>query len=253
MPILFPVNRISNGEFEFEKRKYKFPINDPNTKSHIHGFLHKAEFNLIDQSDNFVKCIYLSDNLYDFFPHKFAVEITYLLSKKGLIQEIYIYNLSNTNMPIFLGLHTTFNIPFIKDSLGENIRVFSGLEYEIERNSNYVPTGRILPHDEIFYQLNNGEFIPFGNKISKHFRANKNGKIEIRDIYKKIKVVYDVDKQFSWRLFYNGDANSFICLEPQTCIVDCPNTVFDRNDVGFDYIKPTSHKKYTSQIYIEKF
>ena len=37
MPILFPVNRIENGIFEFEGREYVFPINEPSTGCHLHG------------------------------------------------------------------------------------------------------------------------------------------------------------------------------------------------------------------------
>lgn len=44
MPVLFPVNRISGGRFEFEGREYIFPINEPNTGCHIHGTLHSETF-----------------------------------------------------------------------------------------------------------------------------------------------------------------------------------------------------------------
>ena len=37
MPLLFPVNRIENGTFEFEGRRYVFPINEPSTGCHLHG------------------------------------------------------------------------------------------------------------------------------------------------------------------------------------------------------------------------
>lgn len=253
MPVLFPVNRISGGEFEFEGRRYSFPVNEPRANCHVHGSLHTAEFSLAERGDSFVRCKYNSDEMYNYFPHEFSVEITYSLSEKGLTQETVVYNLSDTDMPVFIGFHTTFNMPFAEDSAGENIRIYAQVSDEIERDmSNYLPTGRILPADEISNQLNNGTFAPLGNKISRHYKADKSGKTELIDIVKGVKVCYENDHNLGWRLFYNGDADKFICLEPQSCMVNCANSPFERDYAGFDYIKPGSYKKYVSRIYTEE-
>ena len=254
MPILFPVNRISNGEFEFEGRKYTFPVNELKTNCHLHGFLHTARFELVQKSERCIKCRYDSSELYEFFPHKFRVEITYSLSERGLLQETCIHNLSDTNMPVFLGFHTTFNVPFVKGASAENVYVLAEVGDEIERNTtNYLPTGKILPEDDISRQLKCGEFKPVGNKISRHYKADKDGRIELLDKENGIKIIYDNDKKFGWRLFYNGNADEFVCIEPQTCMVNCQNSKFDRNFTGFDYIEPQLYKKYVSLIYVEEF
>lgn len=251
MPILFPVNRISNGEFVFEGRKYLFPINEPKTGCHLHGFLHTAEFNVVEQGKDYIKCMYESDELYSFFPHKFRVEIVYSISERGLFQTTYIHNLSSKNMPVFLGFHTTFNIPFVKSGKAENIQIFAEIGNEIERNeSTYLPTGRIVENDTSKL-LNSGQFVSYGNKISKHYKAQKSGAIEIRDVLNNICVCYENDKKFGWRLFYNGDADGFICLEPQTCMVNCQNNKGDRESLGFAFIKPNEYESYKSRIYLK--
>ncbi len=252
MPILFPVNRISDGTFEFEGRKYTFPINEPETGCHLHGLLHKAEFELTDIGESFIKCKYKSDKLYEFFPHEFSIEITYSLSEKGMTQETRICNLSNSNMPVLLGFHTTFNIAFVTGTFNKNVCVFAEVGDVIERNKNYLPTGRILPSDNITHQFNNGEFRVFGNKISRHYKADKDGRIELTDRESGLKIIYENDKKFGWRLFYDGDAKEFICLEPQTCMVNCQNSEFGSEYTGFDYIKPNSYKKYISKICVEE-
>ncbi len=253
MPILFPVNRIEKGEFYFEGRRYQFPINEPNTNCHLHGFLHQAEFILVEQGESFVKCRYESDELYECFPHKFRVEISYSLSENGLLQETSVHNLSDTNMPVFLGFHTTFNVPFAKGSASENIRVFAEVGDEIERNmAIYLPTGRILPQDAITKQFNAGTFVPVGTPISRHYKKENTGRIELLDISKGLKVSYTNDEKFGWRLFYNGDANEFICLEPQTCMVNCQNLDSGWDAAGFDSIGPNSYKNYVSQICVEE-
>ncbi len=253
MPILFPANRISNGEFDFEGRKYIFPINEPTTICHLHGFLHTARFELVQKTESFVKCRYNSDELYKFFPHEFRIEITHLLSDNGLLQEVCVANLSDTDMPVLLGFHTTFNIPFIPGESGKNIRVLSELDKEIERDGRHLPNGNILAVDEISELLNNGQFVPFGNSISRHYKSGKNGKIEIIDTKNRLKIIYDTDKKFGWRLLYKPVDSNYICIEPQNCMVDCMNTSAKGIYGNYDYISPKTCKKYVSKIYIEEF
>lgn len=253
MPILFPVNRISNGTFEFEDRTYVFPVNEPTTGCHLHGFLHEAEFEAVEISENHVRCRYDSDELYSFFPHKFRIEIEYSLTEQGLMQKTSVFNLSDENMPVFLGFHTTFNSFFVKGTKGEDVSVFAEISDEIERNmTNYLPTGRILSDTEHAIRFQNGKFVPVGEPISKHYKAIKDGKIELWDHKNKIKICYENDAQFGWRLFYNGNADEYICLEPQTCMVDCQNSELDRAETGFDFILPNACKTYFSRIFVEE-
>lgn len=250
MPILYSVNRIENGTFYFEGRKYKFPINEPKTNCSLHGELHKSEFTITEKSISRVKCVFEGQELG--YPHNFLVEIIYELSDKGLKQTAKITNNSKENMPNFLGFHTTFNIPFICDSNPENIRIFAETENEIERGKNYLPTGKILPCDKITEKINKGTLKPFEKMLSRHYKIRNNGKIEIRDIKNKVRLIYKTDEKFGYRLFYNGDAKEYFCLEPMTCTVNCQNIKGNRKSYGFDYIKPYETKKYISEIYLEE-
>ena len=252
MPILFPPNRIQDGHIVFEGREYLFPINEPETNCHLHGFLHQAEFQIAEQGASFVRCQYESDELYQFFPHKFRFEILYSLSTQGLLQEVTIHNLSTTNMPVSLGFHTTFNLPFFQASSSENIRIFAQVGDEVERDTlRYLPTGRILPVDEISAALNYCEFDPSTQHISKHYKSSGEGRIELYDIKNHIKIIYSNDIQYKWRLFFNGGSRDFICLEPQTCMVNCQKSDWDSAYTGFDYIAPDTYKKYVSRIDIQ--
>lgn len=251
MPVLYPVNRISGGEFEFEGRTYKYPINEPETNCHLHGMLHSMKFETVRQGTDFIECVF--EKPYLDFPHRFRMEITYRLSENGLEQRAKITNLSENNMPNFLGFHTTFRVPFLEDSAAEDIRLFAEVGDEIERDmSVYLPTGKILPCDKVTDKIKSGDFMPLEKVISRNYKAEKSGRIELTDIRKGIKLVYKNDEKFGWRLFYNGGANEYICLEPMTCAANCPNSPFDRKYAGFDVIAPHSVKEYISNIYIEK-
>lgn len=254
MPILFPVNRISGGCFEFEGREYRFPINEPNTNCSLHGELHRTPFELRESGRDFVRCVYTSDPPYPGFLHRFRVEICYSLDDGGFHQKTTVSNLSEKNMPVFLGFHTTFNVPFAEGSRAEDIRVLAQVSDEIERNmAVYLPTGRILPPDAVTDRFNSGEFMPFEQKLSRHYKSGSSGEIRLRDCEKRLEVVYKNDEKFGWRLLYNGNADEYICLEPQTCMANCMNAPFDRTYSGFDFIEPGSSKEYESEIYLQKY
>lgn len=253
MPILYPVNRISGGKFTFEGRKYKFPINEPDTGCFIHGELHNTEFKLVEKGADFIICEYESNGDYLEFPHVFKICMKYRLKEDGLYQETKIKNMSNENMPNFLGYHTTFNIPFSDGSDGRDITVLAEVGDEIERNmSTYLPTGNVLPVDDITKKLNEGNFNPFENVLSRHYKIIEGRRIEISDNVKKIKIIYENDEKFNFRLIYNGNADEYICIEPMNCMVNCLNAPFDKGYAGFDYIEPGKEKIYASKIWVEE-
>ena len=252
MPILFPPNRIQDGRFVFEGREYIFPINERKTNCHLHGFLHQAEFEISEQGASFIRCQYESDELYRFFPHKFRVEILYSLSEQGLLQEVTIHNLSATNMPVSLGFHSTFNLPFAQDSSADDILLLAQVGDEMERDpSRHLPTGNTLPIDEISAALNSGKFHPSKNQISRHYQSAGEGRIELRDTQNNIKIIYSNDTQYKWRLLFNGGNRNFICLEPQTSMVNCQNSDLEHAYTGFDHIAPYTCKKYISRIDVQ--
>ena len=255
MPILYPNNRISGGRFMFEGREYSFPINEPSLNNHIHGFLHETPFEVAELGENFVVCVYRAtkEKPYCNFPHEFSITITYRLSEHGLVCDTEICNESEKNMPSFLGFHTTFNIPFISDGESEDVRVLCEVKDLVERNMQvYLPTGKILPDDEITKKLCQGEFMPFEAVISRQYLKNGGGRVALNDIKRKISVVYEMDEKFGFRLLYNGNADEYICIEPQTCMANAPNAPFDRVFAGFDYIKPNEKKLYHTRIYIKE-
>ena len=246
MPILFPVNRISNGKFNFEGREYVFPINEEKTNCHLHGTLHQTPFDVVSKSDSSVTLKFCANNSeYLNFPHEFSVEISYKIIKSGIKIKTSIKNESNLNMPVFLGYHSTFN-------LSENSCVKVEIDSEYERNMvNYLPTGKILEFDEVSKSLNKGTLDAYRAKLSRHYKAKKNGKIVIFDTNSNTSTVYKNSNNLQYRLIYS-DGLGYICLEPQTCVCNSANAPFDRKDSGFNYIKPNKKITYKSKILLLK-
>lgn len=248
MPILFPVNRISGGKFEFEGRIYEFPINEPATNCFLHGTLHETEFQVLEKEEHRILLSYAAKkNEYHKFPHAFEIRMEYVLQENGMIHKTEIRNLSEENMPVFLGFHTTFQLPFAEGSTLEDLCIKVNIADEFERNmGNYLPTGRILSHDKVTQNLIQGKFVP-SQKLSRHYRTEGNGVMSVTDLKNGITVVYKNDSKFGYRLIY-GEGTSFICLEPQNCLANCPNAPFERKDSGFKYLAPGEKVNYESEI-----
>ena len=119
--------------------------------------------------------------------------------------------------------------------------------------ANYLPTGSLLPADDITSALKNGTFQPLKTKLSRHYHCNAGQtKMVLYDREKQLRVIYQNDEKFDYRLIYNGDANGFICLEPQNAFVNALNTALPEELKGFDYIKPGESKVYHSKITLQK-
>ena len=254
MPILFPTNRIEGGTFEFEGRGYVFPVNEPKTGCHLHGEIHQASFKTLVHTDTRLLCRYSAtkEQPYLTFPHEFEITMEYELRRDGFYHTVKVLNRSEENMPVFLGFHTTFNTLFTNKSKPENIRVHAEIseEYERDMKKNYLPTGKVLDFDEISRALRDGSLIPCENKISRHYRGG--GKMSLTDIGAGLRAVYENDEKYAFRLIYGGGEDGFICLEPQTCLVNCQNSPFPRESSGFDFLIPGEEKIYKSKIYLEE-
>ena len=254
MPILFPVNRIQDGSFMFEERQYVFPINEPKTGCHLHGELHRTAFRVVEKSDTAILCRYDATECapYLSFPHAFSVLMRYELRTDGLYHTVTVSNLSRHNMPLLLGFHTTFNTLFLKDSHPQSIRVLAEISEEYERNMalDYLPTGVKPPFDDTSSSLADGSYCPTLKKDSRHYRGN--GRLAITDLRRGVRVVYENDEKYLFRLIYNGGDEGFICLEPQTCLANAPRSPFSREEAGFDFLKVGESKCYRSRIFMEE-
>lgn len=251
MPVLFPVNRIADGKFVFEGRTYTFPINEPRTNCHIHGTLHQLPFTVLEKKDDKVVLEFVAseDAPYMLFPHAFRFQITYILRENGLEQITRIKNESNENMPVMLGYHTTFQLPFSKHSKTENCRIRADVSdhYERRLDVDYLPTGEVLPKDRIDEALVEGNFLR--ENISRLQRSAGAGLLSIEDQSVGFCVEYTNDTKFQFRLLYSH-GEDFICLEPNTCIPNCLN--MNVEDDGFAFIQPGQTEEYASSIVLKR-
>lgn len=254
MPLLFPVNRISDGRFVFRGREYVFPVNEPNTGCHLHGTLHETPFAVTARSGDSLTAEYTADAAHPYlsFPHAFTLRLTYRLMKDGLHLTVALINQSGENMPYFLGFHTTFNLALTPETNPEAVIAMVQADWEIERNmETYLPTGCLSEFDAISSTLTAGTWHPTDRPISRHYRACSEGLLTLTDPENNLRVVYHNDSSYGFRLIY-GDGNSFLCMEPQTCMANAANAPFPRSETGFAFLQPNETKLFSSHIGLEE-
>lgn len=236
IPILFPPNRIENGVFNFNGIDYSLPINEAIRDNHLHGLLYNQEWNVdefhADKKSASITCSFScteGTEVYKLYPFFFTIYLTYTLTGEGLTQKVEVLNEDEKVIPVFLGYHTTFNIPFIKNSSSDNCTIKLSTNQEWELDDRNLPTERVKNNDS--YNLLTGvralDF-PFDN----HYKSdpiNRNGKsfngAIITDEANGFSIVYEVSDCYKHWMLYNGFENrtDFICPEPQTCMVNAMN------------------------------
>lgn len=244
--ILFPPNRISGGTFTKHDRKYNF-FNQPTVGDFSHGLLRYLPFKVThDQvsGENIeLKATYRSspeaDTIYKDFPHEFLCEVTFSLTSRGLYETISFTNFGYEPMPLGVGFHTAFGIPFSPNTLKSDYRVMFTADKMLPLNQNRVPTGSFLACDARYTQPEG--FDPLSETVDIHttvktlfidkvpFRGAK-----ITNIRNGKTISFEISDSFPfWMAWNNKTVNNYICIEPMSWCIDAPNSHLDDRETGY--------------------
>lgn len=219
--ILFPPNRIRGGEFEFEGRRYRFPVNEKRTGCHLHGELYKMPFKVSELCcDRVVFEFVANAGEYLSFPHAFSVKRSYELGEGGLCETVEVTNLSEENMPFMLAFHTTFNAPFMPGSKTENCYMKVGVGCEHLRDGNYLPTLEYVGDRERERALSSGDYNVASGALSAFYNATSATSYVI-DRSRGTAISYSASDEYGYRMLWVKEGGAFAVIEPQTCAIDC--------------------------------
>jgi aldose 1-epimerase len=279
MPLLFPPNRIRGGKFVFQGRTYSLPVNETARGHHIHGFLSSTLFRTLEDELAVVPGSIQSstvpirasascraafsfeatkDSPYSSFPHAFRVELSYSLdSNEGLSQRLEVENRGDSDMPLGLGFHTAFNCPFIPGTAPGDYRLRLAVSSEILLDpETIIPTGKSVSGNELIAALRGEGIPPQGRALSSHFRGSDASSREaspreavLSHVPTGRSIVYRVDPIFAfWTLWNQGGDRAFVCPEPQTWMIDAPNSALPPEESGFRFLAPGESIALTSTI-----
>lgn len=263
IPVLVPPNRYDGGRFAWNGRQYEFPVNEPETGNHLHGFAADTEWTVTgfgsDESKSWVQVKLAFDKTHPFhrhFPHKFSLTLTYVLSGDGLTQKVEAVNEGRDAMPFMLGFHTAVNAPFAPGSTRDDIAVRVTIGERWELDGRMLPTGRKLALSEGEARMAAGEGDPYFEDLDNHYTAAPQGGrnfAEIADRKAGVRFVYDAGLKYRhWMIWNNKSNGRFFCPEPQTNMVNAPNVNLPAEETGVITLKPGETWSETSRLYVEK-
>jgi aldose 1-epimerase len=262
IPVLVPPNRYDGGRFSWGGRNYAFPVNEPATGNHLHGFAADSEWTVAgfgsDEGKSWVKVTLKFDEThpaYAYFPHTFTLANTYELSGDGLTQHFEAVNEGGEAMPFMLGFHTAVNAPFAPGSTREDIAVRVTIGERWELDGRMLPTGKKLALSEGEARLAAGEGDPYFEELDNHYTAAPQGGrnfAEIVDRKAGVRFVYDAGLKYKHWMIWNNKANGrFFCPEPQTNMVNAPNMDLPVEETGVITLQPGESWSETSRLYVE--
>lgn len=254
MPVLFPPNRIDGGCFSFGGRTYRFPVTDRERNCSLHGSLHLSTFQVEEQAEDRICMVYRADadRPYGCFPHAFTFRIRAETGSEGFRHEVQITNQSDRCMPLMLGFHTTFRRPGAAGDAG-NIRLGLSADREIMRDPvRLLPTGEVRTVSETLEQLRQGCFHPWqGTRtVSCLYESTTDMRMVLEHPSHAYRVVYETEGYRFW-MVYGGGSLDYLCVEPQTCMINAPNTDFPREETGFRSLAPGKTAVFRMKIHVE--
>ncbi len=262
IPVLFPPNRYDNGTFTFNNHTYSFPINEPSTGNHLHGFVYDCPWETVeygcDDDKSWVSVRIRFDDTHPsfvHFPHEFTLTNTYTLSDKGLSQHFHAINDGNTALPFMLGFHTAVNAPFAAGSTPEDLSCLFTLGNRWEMSERMLPTDKFQPLSPSEQQLKDGVGNPYAEDMDNHYTAlpqNGSNRMTLTDTKAKKRLVYDVGLKYKqWMIWNNKSNRAYFCPEPQTSQVNAPNSTLPTEENGLFALEPGQEWSETSHMYLE--
>ena len=262
IPVLFPPNRYDNGKFTFNNKLYSFPITEPRTSNHLHGFVYDSPWETVEYGCNDNKSwvtvrIRFDQNHPNFthFPHAFTLTNTYTLDAKGLSQQFHASNDGSEALPFMLGFHTAVNAPFAPDSTPEDLVCLVTIGDRWEMSERMLPTDKFQPLNSAEQQLKDGLGNPHAEDMDNHYTAepqNGSNRMVLTDNKAKKRLVYDVGLKYKhWMVWNNKSSRAYFCPEPQTSQVNAPNSSLPREQSGLIALEPGQQWSETSYLYLE--
>lgn len=233
--ILFPfANRIENGKYIFNDKKFQFDCND-NTNA-LHGLVYNKKFKFLKKeltSDSCSVAIYYSEEKgCEAFPYKYSIFLTYTLSKEKMELKVTIKNEDTKAFPFTLGWHPYF--------MSENLQASS---------LHFKATKKVVFDENLITKkledYNNKEVFEIENKKLDDCFILKDNIIEFSTPTYQIQLSSSSKETFLQ--LYTPKDIPVIAIEPMTGISDSFN-----NKIGLQVLKPKEEYKLTWSVAFNK-
>ncbi len=225
--LLFPFpNRLKDGAYIFENKKYQFPINEPERDNALHGFLYNRPFKIknyfVSDLDAGITLTYVYSGDIPAYPFPCDIEVSYSLSVvTGFRLGITVQNKSGGTMPVGLGWHPYFKIG--QDSIdGFQLSIPSHKEYKLDKQ--LIPSHLSLTQAGETLRLENKN-LDNAYKISDESTNQSYIYLEDRKNNRSIKFWQEAgEDKFNYFQIYTPTHRKSIAIEPMSCSIDAFNS-----------------------------
>ena len=251
IPVLFPFpNRIRYGTFTWAGREFHLPRNDPSRRHAIHGFACRQPWRVRNFSQaeglatltlEFRMSVDVPNSL-ELWPEDVWLTLRYLLTRDSLALAATIANPGSEPVPVGLGYHPFFRVPFSRSGSRKDCRVHVAATARWEL-IDQIPTGRCVPVDgewdlttpravsELKLDDVYTGFVSTDNERSMHCRGwigeQGLGRVELW-----------TSSRFRDVVVFTPEHGHAICLEPYTCVTDAINLQAQGVDTGMIVLPP---------------
>ncbi|MFC5470518.1 aldose 1-epimerase [Cohnella suwonensis] len=253
VPILFPPNRVDQGQFDFNGRTYRLPINEP-PNYHLHGEICAKAWEVLNVSANeeegaSVVCRFrfaADPDILAYFPHELTFTVACRLHECELHLGGDIRNEGREEAPFGFGLHPYFSVPF---GDGERIELTVPATAEWPVTDEAFATGE--PSVTAFSErLNEGADISDYPLLGCSMLSLAEGGAECRIRMQRggYTIRYRVGPEFPYLLLFRPDWSAAFSLEPYTCVTDAFNLPYAPETTGAKGIKPGQTISFATSI-----
>jgi len=251
IPVLFPFpNRIRNGRFTWDGKDYVLELNDPHRRHSIHGFACRSAWRVVDCCAQATRARLTVEfrlavdapHLALCWPGDVRVTLQYVLTHQALMMVATMDNPGTKAVPVGLGYHPYFRVPWISHgsldecrvqvaashcwTLSDRIPVGTHSPLDPQRDLQQAQPVSQLQLDDVytgFAPLRGGQTMRCLSRLSQ----DRVGRLEIW-----------ASAGFRELVVFTPDHRQAICLEPYTCVTDAIHLQQQGVDAGLRILQP---------------
>jgi aldose 1-epimerase len=254
IPILLPFpNRIRDGRFAWENRRYQLPLNDPSGKNAIHGFAFHRPWRVLERGAD-KDAAWLTAEFHGsvdapearpLWPADYRARVTFRLEARALRIHAVVDNPDRVPLPFGLGYHPYFKLPALAGDRAEDClaQITADEVWELRES---LPTGKRLPvvggldlrnprrvaelHLDDVWHCPGASIDPQAGEVARAsvFRPWRSAEV----------LRVETEAAFRELVGFTPPHRQAICFEPYTCTTDAINLEQQGVDAGLRVLEP---------------
>ncbi len=231
-------NRIRDGCYAFQGKKYQLPVNEPARNNALHGLLYNRPMKVIKGKAGTDRAVLFLG--YDFdgsdkgYPFKLEVRLTYRLDSKGFSCATSAKNVGTGPLPFADGWHPYFTF----GSKIDRLRLEMPARQFFKVDKQMIPVGK---RRSAFDGSLSGAALDTG------FVLHGGGKTRLIDRARNIAIVLRQDKSYPYLQVYTPESRKSIAIEPMSAAADAFNS-----GEGLAILQPGQEFRGEYAVFFEK-